>query len=111
MVTRIHELEDSEGWLGVDTETSGLDPHRNQVELIQIASVNYCLIVDLNLFRRVPTERKVSWGKTGALQLRRLLESRKTKVLQNAQFDLNFCAAEGVIIGGSIFDTMLCARV
>ena len=111
MVQRVRELEDYDGWIGVDTETSGLDPHRNQVELIQIASADYCLIVDLNLFRRVPGERHVSWGKLGATQLERLLESRKTKVLQNAQFDLNFLLAEGIVLGGSIFDTMLCSRV
>ena len=111
MVQRVRELEDYDGWIGVDTETSGLDPHRNQVELIQIASADYCLIVDLNLFRRVPGERHVSWGKLGATQLERLLESRKTKVLQNAQFDLNFLLAEGIVLGGSIFDTMICSRV
>ena len=117
MVSRLKELAQYEGWLGVDTETSGLDPHQNRVELIQIASEDYCLIVDLNLFRaeesgvtRV-TPRAVSWEQDGAKQLKALLESSKTKVLQNAQFDLNFLAAEGVVVKGSIFDTMLCARV
>ena len=117
MVSRLKELAQYEGWLGVDTETSGLDPHRDRVELIQIASEDYCLIVDLNLFRaeesgvtRV-TPRAVSWEQDGAMQLKALLESSKTKVLQNAQFDLNFLAAEGVVVKGSIFDTMLCARV
>lgn len=117
MVSRLKELAQYEGWLGVDTETSGLDPHRDRVELIQIASEDYCLIVDLNLFRaeestvtRV-TLRAVSWERDGAKQLKALLESSKTKVLQNAQFDLNFLAAEGVVVKGSIFDTMLCARV
>ena len=110
MVKRVHELEDYNGWIGVDTETSGLDPHRDRVELIQVATEDYCLIVDLNLFRRGEW-REVHWGKVGALQLMRLLESSKTKVLQNAQFDLNFLAAEGVVVKGSIFDTMLCARV
>ena len=117
MVSRLKELAQYEGWLGVDTETSGLDPHRDRVELIQIASDDYCLIVDLNLFRegescvtRV-TQRAVSWERDGAKHLKALLESSKTKVLQNAQFDLNFLAAEGVVVKGSIFDTMLCARV
>ena len=117
MISRLNELVDQGGWLGVDTETSGLDPHRDRVELIQIASEDYCLIVDLNLFRaeestvtRV-TLRAVSWERDGAKQLKALLESSKTKVLQNAQFDLNFLRAEGVVLGGSLFDTMLVARV
>jgi len=110
MVSRLKQLQEFDGWLGVDTETSGLDPHRDQVELIQIASDDYCLIVDLNLFRE-DEGREVSWGQDGALQLKSVLSSSKTKVLQNAQFDLNFLAAEGVVLGGSIFDTMLCARV
>jgi DNA polymerase I-like protein with 3'-5' exonuclease and polymerase domains len=110
MVTRLEELEKFDGWLGVDTETSGLDPHRDRVELIQIASDDYCLIVDLNLFRK-GEERQVNWDQAQAFPLKALLESRKTKVLQNAQFDLNFLRAEGVALGGSLFDTMLCARV
>ena len=108
MVTRLKELQEFNGWLGVDTETSGLDPHRDRVELIQIASDDYCLIVDLNLFRK-GEERQVNWDQ--AFRLKALLESGKTKVLQNAQFDLNFLRAEGVALGGSLFDTMLCARV
>lgn len=110
MVSRLKQLQEFDGWLGVDTETSGLDPHRERVELIQIATDDYCLIVDLNLFRE-GEGREVSWGQDGAEQLRSVLESSKTKVLQNAQFDLNFLLAEGVVLGGSIFDTMLCARV
>ena len=51
LMKRCMELQLHDGWLGIDTETSGLDPHRDRVELIQIASDDYCLIVDLNLFR------------------------------------------------------------
>lgn len=104
------ELQLHDGWLGVDTETSGLDPHRDRVELIQIATEDYCLIVDLNLFR-FSDSREVNWEYRAAQGLKDILECAKTKVLQNAQFDLNFLRAEGVVLGGSIFDTMLCARV
>jgi len=110
LVQRCLELQLHDGWLGVDTETSGLDPHRDRVELIQIASADYCLIVDLNLFRRGDS-REVDWEYRAASCLKGTLESNKTKVLQNAQFDLNFLAAEDIMLGGSIFDTMLCARV
>ena len=110
LMKRCMELQLHDGWLGIDTETSGLDPHRDRVELIQIASDDYCLIVDLNLFR-FSDSRKVDWEYRAASCLKGTLECSKTKVLQNAQFDLNFLAAEGVVVKGSIFDTMLCARV
>ena len=110
IIRRCMELQLHDGWLGVDTETSGLDPHRDRVELIQIATADFCLIVDLNLFR-FSDSREVDWEYRAANCLKGTLECSKTKVLQNAQFDLNFLLAEGVVLGGSIFDTMLCARV
>lgn len=110
LIKRCMELQLHDGWIGVDTETSGLDPHRDRVELIQIATDDYCLIVDLNLFR-FSDSREVNWEYRAASCLKGTLECSKTKVLQNAQFDINFLAAEGVVLKGSIFDTMLCARV
>ena len=110
METRLEELTAHEGPLGVDTETTGLHPHRDRVELIQIATSDYCLIIDLNLFREEGL-RAIDWDVPKAALIKALLESRKGKIFQNAQFDLNFLRAEGIAVGGPIFDTMLCARV
>ena len=107
---RINELGEEAGPLGIDTETTGLDPLTNQVRLIQVASRDYALIVDLDGWRS-DDQRDVPWASPGLAQLKQLLEGPKPKVLQNAAFDLNFLAAEGVELGGSIFDTMIAAKV
>ena len=107
---RLTELAESGAPLGIDTETTGLDPLVNQVRLVQVASKDYALIVDLDSWRK-EGEREVPWHSPGLAQLKALLESSIPKVIQNAAFDLNFLAAEGVEIGGSIFDTMIAAKL
>jgi len=96
--------------LGVDTETTGLDPHKNRVRLVQIATMSSVVIVDLDGFRRGGL-RHVEWGEPGLLSLYELLEGSRPKVLQNAAFDLNFLRGEGVVLGGQIFDTMIAAKI
>lgn len=107
---RVAELAESECPLGVDTETTGLDPLVNQVRLIQVANRDYALIVDLDGWR-TESERQVPWEAPGLAQLRALLEGPHKKVLQNAAFDLNFLKGEGLELGGAIFDTMIAAKV
>ena len=96
--------------LGVDTETTGLDPLANQVRLVQVGSPDFALIIDLDGWRR-PGERQVAWDKPGLRELKAFLESARPKVLQNAAFDLNFLAGEGVALGGPLFDTMVAAKL
>lgn len=103
-------LEQTPGALGVDTETTGLDPHCNRVRLISVAAGDLALVVDLDPFRTAGS-RSVAWELEGAAELRRLLESARPKVLQNAAFDLNFLRGEGVILGGFIFDTMIASKI
>ncbi len=95
---------------GVDTETTGLDPHKHRVRLVQVATKHSVLIVDLDGFRRGGL-RLVDWQVAGLRELKGLLEGVQTKVLQNAAFDLNFLRGEGVVIGGPIFDTMVAAKI
>jgi DNA polymerase-1 len=107
---RVAELGEHQGPLGVDTETTGLDPRANQVRLIQIGTPEFALIVDLDGWRR-SGERAVPWGAPGLQELRGLLEGGCCKVLQNAAFDLNFLRGEGITLGGPIFDTMVAAKL
>jgi len=107
---RLVELTGAEGALGIDTETTGLDPLENRVRLIQVASVDYALVVDLNGWRE-SEERTVDWKLPGLRELAELLEGSRRKVLQNASFDLNFLKGEGIEIGGAIFDTMIAAKI
>lgn len=107
---RAIELGEAEGSLGVDTETTGLDPLANRVRLIQVASCDYALVVDMEGWR-TEGERQLPWDAPGLRELKALLEGPQKKVLQNAAFDLNFLAGEGVELGGSVFDTMIAAKV
>ncbi|NBT50265.1 MAG: hypothetical protein EBV86_02155 [Marivivens sp.] len=96
--------------VGVDTETTGLDPHVNKVRLIQVASEKQALIVDLDAFRE-SDERQLDWEQEGLKELKELLEGSVPKVLQNAAFDLNFLRCEQVELGGKLFDTMIAAKI
>jgi DNA polymerase I-like protein with 3'-5' exonuclease and polymerase domains len=107
---RAAELGAAEGPLGVDTETTGLDPLANRVRLIQVATCDYALVVDVEGWR-TEGERQLPWDAPGLRELKALLEGPSKKVLQNAAFDLNFLAGEGIELGGSIFDTMIAAKV
>ena len=110
LIRRVIELAKAAGPLGVDTETTGLDPLANRVRLIQVATCDYALVVDVEAWR-TEGNRQLPWNAPGLKQLKALLEGRKRKVLQNAAFDLNFLKGEGVLLGGSIFDTMIAAKV
>ena len=107
---RLKEIADRNCIVGVDTETTGLDPLTNQVCLIQIGTDDFALIVDLDGWR-AECEREVPWEASGLAQLKDFLESKTPKVLQNAAFDLNFLRAEGVVLGGPLFDTMIAAKI
>jgi DNA polymerase I-like protein with 3'-5' exonuclease and polymerase domains len=107
---RVTELGEYGGSVGVDTETTGLDPLVNQVRLIQIGTTGFALIVDLDGWR-MPGERSVPWDAAGLRELKAYLEGSSSKVLQNAAFDINFLRGEGVVLGGSLFDTMIAAKI
>lgn len=98
------------GPLGVDTETTGLDPINNRVRLVQVATPDLALVVDLEAFR-AGGQRQVDWEQEGLRELFCVLVGSRPKVLQNAAFDLNFLRGEGVVLGGPIFDTMIASKV
>jgi len=110
LVAMLDRVLSYDGPIGVDTETTGLDPRVNQVRLVQLGSPDFALIVDLDGWR-VPGERAVPWAQPGLRELKVFLEGSRPKVLQNAAFDLNFLRGEGVVLGGSIFDTMIAAKL
>ena len=107
---RVAEIADSDCNVGVDTETTGLDPRVNQVRLVQLGTPEFALIVDLDGWR-CEGERSVPWDASGLRELQAFLEGPKNKVLQNAAFDLNFLRGEGIVLGGPIFDTMVAAKL
>lgn len=108
--TELRRLVRMTNQLGVDTETTGLDPHRNQVRLIQVASDEEALLVDLDGWR-TDGQRQLDWSAPGLKELKATLEGDHPKILQNAAFDICMLRGEGVALGGPLFDTMIAAKV
>ncbi len=88
------------GVLAIDTETTGLDPHTDQIRLIQIAVPDLPVLV-IDVFE-VPNALD---------ELKPLFSNDAVKVFQNAKFDLKFLTIAGVKTEGRIFDTMLAAQL
>lgn len=85
------------GALGIDTETTGLDPLLHKICLIQIATEGHpVMIVDM---------RKLQGQDLSPLQA--LLTGPALKIFQNAKFDLKFFQQAGLEVKGSLFDTMI----
>lgn len=86
--------------LGIDTETTGLNPLSDKIRLLQIASRgNPVVVIDL---WKVNSELK---------ELKEILQGPAVKVFQNARFDLKFLSSAGFEVRGQIFDTMLGAKI
>ena len=93
--------------IGLDTETTDLDPYLARLRLIQLATSDGVFIVDLNHF--AGSDMK----KSDALApLRQLLTApRPIKIAHNAKFDAKFLKHNlGVDIVG-LFDTLLASQL
>jgi DNA polymerase I-like protein with 3'-5' exonuclease and polymerase domains len=87
--------------LGVDTETTGLEPITDRIRLLQIAAPDKAaLVIDMFLLSEAAKER-----------LKNIFNSDSVKVFQNSKFDLKFLMADGFEFSGPIFDTMLAAQL
>lgn len=87
--------------LGVDTETTGLDPIIDKIRLLQIAAQNKSvLVIDMFLL-----------SEEGKKKLKNIFNSDSIKVFQNSKFDLKFLLANDFEFRGPIFDTMLAAQL
>jgi DNA polymerase I len=90
--------------VGLDTETTDLDPFTSRLRLIQLATPDRVFIVDFDHFAN---------GNAEALDpLRRLLAApRPIKIAHNAKFDAKFIKHNlGVDLGG-LFDTLLASQL
>jgi DNA polymerase I-like protein with 3'-5' exonuclease and polymerase domains len=97
----------SQAAIGLDTETTELDPHTSRLRLIQLAAPDGVRIIDLNAF----ANGDLSQSETFA-PLRRLLSAgRPIKIAHNAKFDAKFIKHKlGVELGG-LFDTLLASQL
>jgi DNA polymerase I len=93
--------------IGVDTETTDLDPYLARLRLIQIASSDGVYIIDLNQFAGSDLRHADAFA-----PLRRLLTSpRPIKIAHNAKFDAKFLKHNfGVDVIG-LFDTLLASQL
>jgi DNA polymerase I-like protein with 3'-5' exonuclease and polymerase domains len=93
--------------IGLDTETTELDPYLGRLRLVQLASAEQVYIVDLNAFR------DEDFSKSEALEpLRQLLAApRPIKIAHNAKFDAKFIKHNFGIDLGGLFDTLLASQI
>lgn len=93
--------------IGLDTETTELDPYVGRLRLIQLATPTGVEIIDLDAFG------DGDLAKNEALNpLKRLLAAaRPIKVAHNAKFDAKFIKHNlGIDLGG-LFDTLLASQI
>ena len=87
--------------IGVDTETTGFDPYRSRIRLLQLAVPGRNIVIDLF---KVPALRHP--------KLREALSSPdRIKVLHNAKFDLKMLLHHGAIEVQGVFDTLLASKL
>lgn len=101
------ETLSSQPVVGLDTETTELDPYTSRLRLIQLAIPDLVYIIDFDKFADADTR------KSEALEpLRRLLAApRPIKIAHNAKFDAKFIKHNlGVDLGG-LFDTLLASQL
>jgi DNA polymerase-1 len=104
---RAIEKLSSEPVLGLDTETTDLDPFTARLRLLQLAAPDKVYIFDLDAFRHADLSRSEELA-----PLRRLLQTqRPIKIAHNAKFDAKFIKYNlGVDIVG-LFDTLLASQL
>ena len=93
--------------IGVDTETTDLDPYLARLRLIQLATPDGVFIVDLNHFSSGELKHSEALA-----PLRQLLSApRPIKIAHNAKFDAKFLKHNlGVDMVG-LFDTLLASQL
>lgn len=107
---RAVESLSSQPAIGLDTETTELDPYTSRLRLIQLAAPDCVFIVDLDAFIG---SANGNLNKNESLEpLKRLLEApRPIKIAHNAKFDAKFIKHNlGADLGG-LFDTLLASQL
>jgi|GEM_PF-244018 len=91
--------------IGLDTETTDLDPYRGKLRLVQLSTPDEVFIFDLFAFRDVKENEDLK-------PLRDVLSSsRPVKIAHNAKFDLKWLRLHlGVDVAG-LFDTLLSSQI
>ncbi|MEO6390476.1 MAG: DNA polymerase, partial [Pyrinomonadaceae bacterium] len=92
--------------LGLDTETTELDPYRGRMRLVQLAAPDGVRIFDLDQFGENLAEDP------GLAPLRDLLAStRPVKIAHNAKFDAKWVKHRLGVELGAVYDTYLASQI
>ena len=101
------ELLSTHQVVGLDTETTELDPYYGRLRLIQIATPAGVYVIDVDAFRNGDAKKSEALAPLRAL----LAAPRPIKILHNAKFDAKFIKHTlGTDLGG-IFDTLLASQL
>src|SRR5256714_8418341 len=93
--------------IGLDTETTDLDPYIGRLRLIQLATNDGVYIVDLNSFADGDLKQSPALA-----PLRQLLSSpRPIKIAHNAKFDAKFIKHNLGVDTIGLFDTLLASQL
>jgi DNA polymerase-1 len=93
--------------IGLDTETTELDPYVGRLRLIQLATPSGVEIVDLDAFANGDLSKNEALNPLKQL----LAGARPIKIAHNAKFDAKFIKHYlGVDLGG-LFDTLLASQI
>jgi DNA polymerase-1 len=93
--------------VGLDTETTSLDPYAGRMRLVQLAAPDGVRIIDLDRF----IDGDLKNGDALAPLRQLLAASRPVKIAHNAKFDAKWIKHDlGVEIGG-LFDTLLASQI
>lgn len=88
--------------LGLDTETTALDPIRGELRLVQFATEEQAFVFDIRYLNK----------RIRSMIATLMARDHPIKIIHNAKFDLKFTNRSlGVTLFGTIFDTMLAAMV
>jgi DNA polymerase I-like protein with 3'-5' exonuclease and polymerase domains len=87
--------------LGIDTETTGLDPFQDQLCLVQLAAPGHVPVI---------SDLRTILGE-GRASLRAVLAGQAIKVFHNGKFDLKILLQNGLPVQGLFFDTMLAEQL
>jgi len=97
-----------EKFLGLDTETTELDPFNGVLRLVQLSSGKNTIVIDLKPFAEKGDVKKMS----ELAPLRHLLSAKSPiKIVHNAKFDAKWIAHHLGVELGTVFDTFLASQL
>ncbi|HEX6189325.1 MAG TPA: DNA polymerase [Pyrinomonadaceae bacterium] len=93
--------------IGLDTETTDLDPYVSRLRLIQLAANENVFIIDLDKFSNFDLKQSDELAPLRGL----IAAARPIKIAHNAKFDAKFIKHNLGVDTGGLFDTLLASQL